>query len=60
VIVVSVQALPVQALRARLEDDVEGRLGRAAETSEPTSGDDLSQSLLAGLGAEREPDFLVA
>src|SRR4051794_12052785 len=42
----------------RLEDEVEGRLGGAAEAGEAGRFDDRADARLAGLRAEREPDLL--
>src|SRR5512135_2343023 len=44
--------------RPSLEDHVRGRLGRPADTSEATRHHHLTQTGLAGLGAQGQTDFL--
>lgn len=45
-------------LRLRFENQVEGRLGCAAEACETAAKDDFAQARFAGLRAERRADFL--
>src|SRR5262245_40521081 len=42
--------------RPRFEDQIEGRLGRAAEAREAGGLHHAAQACFAGLGAEAEPD----
>jgi len=57
---IAVLSLQRRSLWTGFEDEVEWRLGRAAEAGEAARGDDLAEPRFAGLGAEREPDLLVA
>jgi hypothetical protein len=45
-------------LLAGLENEVERRLGRAAEAGETRFGEDMPQPAFAGLRAQTKPDFL--
>jgi hypothetical protein len=48
----------LKVLRPGFEDQIEGRLRRAAKMGEPALGDDFANFLFAPLCPYREPNFL--